>query len=387
MRSSHPIDLLIVGGGLAGGLIALAMRARQPHRRTVVVEAAPQAGGNHVWSCFAGDVTPPDRWLIEPLIARSWAGHAVRFARHARDLPGAYASLTGEKLEEALRAALPPGDLLTGTTVAALTPASATLADGRVLKARAVIDARGPGDMSALRLGWQKFLGMTLALDQPHDLSRPVIMDARVDQAEGYRFVYTLPFSASTLFIEDTYYSDTPDLDEPALGQRILAYAAAQGWRATPTNHRETGVLPVCKGGDFEAYWSAASPGVAKAGLRGGFFHAMTGYSLPDAVRIAHRVSALDHPHGEALHEALRHEARRHWRGQAFYRMLATLLFDAAEPAGRHRILERFYTLDPSLIARFYAGKTTLYDKARILIGKPPVPIRGAIAALGARHA
>jgi lycopene beta-cyclase len=386
MLGARPIDLLIIGGGLAGGLIALAMRARHPEQRTVLVEGAERAGGNHVWSCFAGDVVPQDRWIIEPLISQSWAGHQVRFESHRRDLSGSYASLTGERLDAALRASLPPGDLLTGTRVSALSSGSATLADGQVLDARAVIDARGPGDMSALRLGWQKFLGITLALDRAHHLAGPIIMDATVDQTEGYRFVYTLPFTADSLFIEDTYYSDTPDLDEPELTRRIMAYAAAQGWQGKPTNHRETGVLPVCKGGDFEAYWAASAPGVGKAGLRGGFFHAMTGYSLPDSVRIANLVTAMDHPRGAELHDALLDAARRHWRGQAFYRMLATMLFDAAAPADRHHILDRFYTLDSKLIGRFYAGRTTLYDKARILIGKPPVPISGAIAALGATH-
>jgi lycopene beta-cyclase len=61
------------------------------------------------------------------------------------------------------------------------------------------------------------------------------------------------------------------------------------------------------------------------------------------------------------------------------------MLFKAAEPAARYRILERFYRLDPSLIGRFYAGTSTMIDKARVLTGKPPVPIRRAIRALAGR--
>ncbi len=56
--------------------------------------------------------------------------------------------------------------------------------------------------------------------------------------------------------------------------------------------------------------------------------------------------------------------------------MLDKMLFKAAEPAERYRILERFYRLDPRLIGRFYAGRSTLSDKARVLMGKPPVPMR-----------
>lgn len=382
MTRTQPIDLVIVGGGLAGGLIALALRARRPDLRAVVIEAGASAGGNHLWSCFAGDVAPDDRWLIEPLIGHSWSGHDVRFPDQARMLPAAYASLTSERLDAALRDALPPGDLILGQRVASLAPDHVTLPDGQVLAAGAVIDARGPGDMRALQLGWQKFAGMSWRCATPHGLSRPIIMDACVDQGEGYRFVYTLPFSATELFIEDTYYTAGPELDETRLRDRIAVYAAARGWTGEPGERIETGVLPVCMGGRFGKYWDAEAPGVAKVGTRGGFFHAMTGYSLPDAVRVALAVSAMADLSGTALHDALHALARTHWRRQSFYRMLATMLFRAAEPAERWRILARFYRLDPRLIGRFYAGRTSLFDKARILTGKPPVPIGRAIRAL-----
>jgi lycopene beta-cyclase len=74
--------------------------------------------------------------------------------------------------------------------------------------------------------------------------------------------------------------------------------------------------------------------------------------------------------------------ARRAWDRRGFYRMLDAMLFRAAEPEERYRILERFYRLDPGLIARFYAGRSTMTDKARILMGKPPVPVARALAAI-----
>jgi lycopene beta-cyclase len=58
------------------------------------------------------------------------------------------------------------------------------------------------------------------------------------------------------------------------------------------------------------------------------------------------------------------------------------MLFKAAQPGRRYIVLERFYRLSQGLVERFYAGRITLADKARILIGKPPVPIPAAIAVL-----
>ncbi|MCW2412971.1 MULTISPECIES: lycopene beta-cyclase CrtY [unclassified Sphingobium] len=384
MTGARPIDLAIVGGGLAGSLIALALRARRPELRVVVIEEAARAGGNQLWSCFAEDVAPADRWLIEPLIVHGWGGYDVRFPGQERRLPSSYATLTSERLGMRLHRAMPEGDLLFDRAATALTPNSVTLADGRVIEARGVIDARGPGDMSALELGYQKFVGASWLCHTPHGLAEPIIMDATVDQQDGYRFVYTLPLSPTELFIEDTYYADGPALDEPVLAARIAAYAQAQGWEGAARGHSETGVLPVCMGGDFARLWEAESPGVAKAGLRGGFFHALTGYSLPDAVRNALAIAAMDDLSGPALHQAMRARGAAHWRGQAYYRMLSRLLFHAAEPQERWRVLARFYRLDPSLIARFYAGQSTLFDKLRVLTGKPPVPVSRAISALGA---
>ena len=47
------------------------------------------------------------------------------------------------------------------------------------------------------------------------------------------------------------------------------------------------GALPVAMGGDFDAYWRSGGAKVAKAGARAGLFHPTTGYSLPQAVRLA----------------------------------------------------------------------------------------------------
>jgi lycopene beta-cyclase len=38
-------------------------------------------------------------------------------------------------------------------------------------------------------------------------------------------------------------------------------------------------------------------------------------------------------------------------------------------------VLERFYRLPEPLVHRFYAGRLTFLDRARILSGRPPVPV------------
>jgi lycopene beta-cyclase len=376
------IDIAILGGGLAGGLIALALARLRPELQLLLIEQGERFGGNHVWSFFASDVAPDDQWLVEPLVAARWQGYDVHFPGHSRHLATPYRSITSEWLDTVLRETLPGEALLSGARVAEAGQDRVVLADGSEIRAAAVIDARGAAQLPHMSGGWQKFLGQMLRLEAPHGLTRPVVMDARVDQTDGYRFVYCLPFSDREVFVEDTYYADDPALDLPALRQRIAVYAKAQGWEVAEVQREETGVLPVVAEGSFTAFWSDASTEPARAGARGALFHPLTSYSLPDAVRFARHICSLSDLSGATLAKASYAWSEVHWRQGSFYRMLTKMLFGAARPQHRFRLLERFYRLPQGLIERFYAGRSTAADKARILAGKPPVPIGAAFASL-----
>jgi lycopene beta-cyclase len=378
MAQSFDCDLAILGGGLAGSLIALAFTRLRPDINLLLIEQGGVLGANHLWSFFDSDIKPADRWLIDPLITHRWLqGYEVRFPTYRRTLKPPYNSIASAQLDAHARTILADRVLLNAEITEA-SPTQVTLSSGRVIRARAVIDARGGGDLSALECGWQKFVGQALRLARPHGLDRPVIMDATVDQIDGYRFIYLLPFDDHSVFVEDTYYSNSPDLDVPALTERIAHYAAGQGWRVEEVVHQERGVLPVVHGGDFARFWPAEDR-VARAGVRAALFHPMTGYSLPDAVATA--LWLTDQPL-DSLATATRARAAAHWRAGGYYRMLGKMLFRAAQPDQRWRIFDRFYRLSPNLIGRFYAGRSTGADRIRILCGRPPVPIRSAMRAL-----
>jgi len=380
MTGDEQCAVAIVGGGLAGALIAHALCHRHRGLRVRLVEPGP-IGGNHIWSFFDSDVAARDRWIVAPFVTHRWQGYDVAFPGHARRLPTGYNSIRSGRLAMRLAQLLPAGTVVAQAAVD-LTPTAVALADGRTLAAGAVIDARGVADLGTLDLGWQKFLGRELRLDRPHGLRRPVVMDATPVQDDGYRFVYTLPFAADRVFVEDTYYSDGPTLDPAALAARIDAYAAARGWTVAAVESEEAGALPVAMGGDFDAYWRSSGAGIAKAGMRAGLFHPLTGYSLPDAVRLAALIAGAPRHDSSGFCRLTRDFAEECWEKRAFYRLLARLLFRAAEPGERYRVLERFYRLRPGLIERFYAGRSTFVDKTCILAGKPPVPLDAAVRVL-----
>lgn len=385
-RNNLKCDLAIVGGGLAGGLIALAVAKLRPELKIVLIEQEPHFGGNHIWSYFASDIAPEHRWLTAPLVTYGWSGYDVHFPAHSRTLDNIYYSIESERLDWVLRHNLPKDALMTGREVKAVSPRLVVLDGAQRINASGVVDARGGADLSHLDCGWQKFTGQLMQLSEPHNLTRPIVMDATVDQHDGYRFVYVLPFGMDKVFVEDTYYSDKPDHDARRYRQRIAEYTDGRGWKVERVLREENGVLPVVMGGNLDAYWASGSGRTAKAGARGAFFQPVTSYSLPDAVRTAIFIAEQPDLDGDRLNMLLHERARTHWQNGKFYRMLNRMLFRASDSSDRYKIFERFYRLKPGLLERFYAGKTTGGDKARILTGKPPVPIGKAISAIASKR-
>jgi lycopene beta-cyclase len=380
-------DIAIAGGGLAGGLIALALARHRPELSVRLVEGGAAAGGNHRWSWFASDVSPDAAELLAPIRKTEWAsGNEVRFPGHRRHLKAPYASIASPDFAAALERELAPGTVLVNRPITSLDAGGLSLANGERITARAVIDARGFAPSPHLHGGWQVFMGRHLSTDRPHGVTHPLIMDATVGQLGGYRFVYVLPLGAHDLLVEDTYYQDTPLLDRAALSGRIDAYCRARGWEGTIRGF-ETGVLPVITGGDPARHLAAAAtPGVALAGARGLFTHPLTSYTLPLAAEVALAVARDADLPGDQLAARLAAMSHSHWRATGFYRLLGTMLFGAAGPHRRVAIFERFYRLPEALVERFYAGKSTLADKVRVLVGKPPVPVHKALVAFTSRR-
>lgn len=375
-------DVVLVGGGLANGLIALRLRTLRPELTVVMLERDERLGGQHTWSHFAADVSPAIAAWLDPLIVHRWDGYDVRFPGHMRSLTTRYASITSDRLHDVVAAAVGAG-VLCGQAMRAIGADRVDYGAGDSIQAPCVIDGRGPAPSPHLALGWQKFLGQELELTRPHDLVRPIIMDATVDQLDGYRFLYTLPLSPTRLLVEDTRYSDGEALDRVALAADIAAYAAARGWTVQAVVREEVGVLPIALAGDIDAHWREAT--TAQVGLRAALFHPVTGYSLPDAARLADEIAALPVLTTANVRARVEARSKQLWAERAYYRLLNRMLFRAAAPGRRYVVLERFYRLGQGLIERFYGGRSTLADKARILIGKPPAPITAALAVLPER--
>ena len=373
MSTARPPSLVLVGAGLQNGLIALAALQAEPEARVVLLERDAEPCGNHTWSFHAADVPPRLQSLVHDITSHRWSGYEVRFAEHERQLGLGYASIDSRDLARILRQRLaeaPNAELRTSTSVEHIGARHVSLADGSVVEGDLVVDARGPRIEPGSRCGFQKFYGVELSLDHPHGLERPLLMDATVEQIDGFRFLYVLPLGPTRLLVEDTVFSTSAELTPARWRDRVLEEAEARGWSSQNVVREELGVLPMP--------WKAPGPkrqsrGPLRAGYRGHWFHPATGYSTPQALRVAALVAG--HVHAPDLlfqaddYRALVRSERRQAR---FARFLNRLLFTGVSPDTRWTVFQRFYGHPESVISRFYAGAMTRTDRARMLVGRPP---------------
>jgi lycopene beta-cyclase len=374
-------SVILAGGGLANALIAWRLGQLRPEVDITVLERGERLGGNHTWSFHGSDLSDEQREWLAPLVAHSWPAQRVRFPAFERRLGTSYNSLTAERLHAELAVRF-GARVRTGITIAEVGARTVSLAGGETLHADLVLDGRGAPPLEGFALAWQKFVGLEIETVRPHGCPEPLLMDATVEQLDGYRFVYVLPLGPTRLLIEDTRYSDGPAIDAPAFRDAVRAYAAQQGWSIKAVVREETGCLPIVLAGDPVAYWRTAGVAVPRTGMRALLFHHTTGYSLPDAVRLADTIAALPVLESGAVATLIRATSLARWRAQGMCRLLNRLMFEAARPAERYRTLEHFYRLPEPLVRRFYAGQLRGFDSPRLLIGRPPVRVSRALATI-----
>jgi lycopene beta-cyclase len=420
MRLSNEFyDYIIVGGGLQGGLLTLAIRYHHPDATILLIERGENVGGNHTWSFHPEDVPDSAQPWIEPLVSNRWSEYVVRFPGFERRLNLPYASINSKHFADVVESAflisnsyasrnesssavqtLPTiinrialhrsavetphwqscramsSRLLTNTEIDVVTSDSVRTSDGVIYDCHTAIDCRGFALQDLPyggRCGYQKFFGFELDFSSDWPETHPVIMDACRSQAEGFRFMYTLPLTSRRILIEDTQFSDHPRLERADCYQNVTAFIRARTNSDWSIVREESGCLPM-------PYTRMGTPCLidpVRGGYAGGWFHAATGYSFPLAVRFAEAVGSAAPDQVTDAVAALIEENRFPAK---FARFLNRLLFRLVKADYRWGLFRRFYrVLSEPEISRFYAHRITVADACRIIIGRPPsglTPIR-----------
>jgi lycopene beta-cyclase len=386
-KNTESIKFVVVGAGLSGLILAWRCLSSNPNVSVIIIDSNHIIGGDHTWSFNINDIESSLHEWIEPFIAHTWEKYDVKFKGYSRRLNIPYCTGNSNSLRACVEPFIKSGrlKLILDTEVIKLTSFDVTILSGEKLTGDYIFDARGFTFDDNIKLGIQKFYGKTIETVKPHNLKYPIIMDATVAQNDGYRFIYCLPFSKNKILIEDTYYSDGLNFDQDKYNKRIDKYIEANDWTEHKVIRVEKGILPITLAIDSKLIEKRGlkynEP--IKIGMRGNFYHPVTGYSFPDSVRLASKISKTINSSDKNKRLNLDLEIRKYklllYRRDRYFRLLNRLLFKASLPSKRHLVLQRFYTLSESLIKRFYEGNLHKKDKLRILIGKPPVPVLKAL--------
>jgi lycopene beta-cyclase len=362
---NESFDIIIIGGGLSGLLSLIVLQSQFPHLKILVLEKNAELSQSHTW-CFHEADLPPGTWSwLKNYVTKSWKGYEVRFPTYTRKLNSPYHALVSkqftalvlEKFKENIRF---------NAQVLNSTDSLVQLSPSEVLHAELVIDASGWPQIPKDRVAYQKFVGLDVELEQAHGLESPILKDVTLPQTDGYRFIYTLPWSETSCLIEDTYYSNSPHLDEKTLTQDLENYARSQGWKIKKINRVEVGCLPL-------ALYNLSASSHYAIGAKSLCFNPVTGYTLPQTLALMQKFYDMKTASKDEILAAILTWKTELNSQTKYLRLLNRMMFLIAKPHLRYKILERFYALDEGLIHRFYGTRLSFRDKLRILSGKPPV--------------
>ncbi len=370
----------IIGGGLAGRLTLVALKARWPDCDVKIVRPKSALASNHTWCFHESDLKPSSMKWLAPYISKSWDGYDVRFPHH-RSAGGAWTRTLSTGYH-----AIRSDDFFEKTE----RDFASSFIEAASVSSDAVVTIVATGwpklHSETSHFGWQKFVGMDLTLKKPHGLKRPVLKDATVPQTDGYRFFYSLPWTETSLLVEDTYYSNESKINVENSRAEILRYAATQGWEVETVERVESGSLPLeflsprgtGETRPMDDVWREY-PNALAIGAASGLAHPVTGYTTSIVFRQIEALIEIREKKDGDFRERLSQVNSEIDKSFSYFHLLNRMLFLAAVPSERYRVLQRFYTLSPGLIARFYSATLTRTDQMRILVGRPPVPMLAAV--------
>ena len=351
--------IIILGGGLWGGLLAYFFHLRRPEFVVELYEKADSLGGEHTWSFHSSDV-PAELWpMIKPLVSYSWADQEVIFPKIQRKLSLGYHTILSADFDKKIRDILPSSQILLRQE-----RSPSDFEDDCIVFDTRNIKFEVPG-------AWQNFVGLDVELSQPHGLSRPIIMDASVEQLSGFRFIYYLPWSPTRLLVEDTRYMDVRDIPVGDWKRGVEELIHKKGWSISSIKRVEVGSLPIpfCSPRKIERNTLSLS----------GIFHDVTGYSTADAFRVCSALTSVKEVSYFEYQQTLDRYLEKQEKRRKFYRLLNRLMFKASDSKDRYKMLQHFYHLPQGLIERFYSGESSLWDRVRLFLGKPPVSVFRAL--------
>ncbi|MFZ2173878.1 MAG: lycopene cyclase family protein [Rhodococcus sp. (in: high G+C Gram-positive bacteria)] len=340
-----------MGLGPAGR--ALAHRATTLGLSVVSVDPHPQRRWTATYAAWADEL--PD-WLPRESVACTITRPSAWTTRR-QTIERSYCVLNTSQLQSILESE--SGTVVAGRAID-LSPTRVRLADGAIIEARVVVDARGTGDSPDL--AQQTAYGVvvdSVTAEQVLGGDEALFMDWRsdngADASDPPSFLYAIPRGHDRYLLEETCLVGRPPLPLAELATRLHRRLHHRGVSVLPGADVERVRFAVepPRGNDRRAY---AMP--LRYGARGGLMHPGTGYSVAASLATAEAVAhALQDGDRDALWP-------RRARTVASLRSVGLDVLLNLEPSDVPIFFENFFDLSPQLQAAYLSERTNLRGTA-----------------------
>ncbi|OZE94468.1 lycopene cyclase family protein [Rhodococcoides fascians] len=281
MNASRSADVVVVGLGPAGR--ALSARASAAGMTVIAVDPHPDRTWTPTYSAWSDELPG---WLSPDVVATRTSSPTV-FTTARRSIERPYCVLDTAALQRSLRSDAVQEVQAHAESVRAH---SVTLADGTLLGAGTVVDARGT--IGEIGLAEQTAFGIMV----PRDVAAPALdgvdawfMDWRRDNdaapTDVPSFLYAVSTDPETVLLEETCLVGRPALSFAVLEERLRTRLRNRGVvvsGAEPVERVRFPVQPPPANG--------AERGVVRFGARSSMMHPATGYSVAASLTAADEV-------------------------------------------------------------------------------------------------
>lgn len=361
------VDLVIAGGGVAGSLLFDALLRLHPRIKAILIERSSVLAGDQTMTIREPEVPHNLKDWIFDLASANYPSHQYRFPQFVRELNEPLYILRSSELSKRLFSKYGSKILIHQEVLSEEKiddRALVTLSSGLQIETETLILARGWGPLpEANSGGYQKFVGLDLEFDRPHQISIPIMMDAQVPQIDGARYLTILPLTETSLFVRDNYISKHAILKTERIEAEIKTFVEKHHGKILNIIRRESGIIPL--GQLHPSTHPSAFPQIGAEALS---INPLGGAALTGLFHQIESVTNTSSLSPRTIKKALSSSAKEHLKARHLDLFLHQLLQAEPDPSRRFLIYSSLYQLPTPLLERVLSGKTSYKDRLVILL-------------------